>query len=316
MVMITGSVTAFGVTTNREDLSDTVYLIEPSDTPFMNSVPRKSASNVLHEWSTDALDAVNTSNARLEGDALTRGTSVTPTRLVNYCQISSRDATVSGTQLASNPAGIRNMMAHQMMKKSKTLKRDIESILLGNTGQNAGGTTTARRLRSFNAWFGSTTNALRGTGGANSTAATAAATDATAGSLRAFSEILLKEAILGAYNLGGEPTMALVSAKQKQVFSGFTGRAASREMIPAGRVNAQASVYASDFGDILVKPNRTQRDRDVYVVDPSNVAIAYLRPFEVQELGRVGDGITRDIIAEYTLQMGDIKAHAGIFDLS
>jgi hypothetical protein len=315
MTLITGSVTAFGVTTNREDLSDTVYMIEPADTPFMNSVPRKSASNVLHEWSTDALDALNTGNARLEGDALTRGTSVTPTRLANYCQISSRDATVSGTQIASNPAGIRNMMAHQMMKKSKGLKRDMEAILLGNAGQNAGNTTTARRLRSFNAWFDST-NALRSTGGANSTAATAAATDAATTQLRPFSETLMKEAILAAYNNGGEPTMALVSPKQKQVFSGFTGRAASREQVPVGRVNAQASVYASDFGDILVKPNRSMRDRDVYVIDPSNVSVAFLRSFEVQELGRVGDGITRDIIAEYTLQMGNVKAHAGIFDCS
>ena len=143
----------YDVTTNREDLADVVYKIAPADTPFMTSVPRAKATSVLHEWSTQALGNVNTSNARLEGDALTRATSTAPARKQNYCQISSRDATVTGTELAVNPAGIDNMLAHQKSLKSLELRKDMEAILLGNTGQNSGNTTTARTLRSFNAWI-------------------------------------------------------------------------------------------------------------------------------------------------------------------
>src|SRR3546814_5346076 len=74
------------------------------------------------------------------------------------------------------------MMDYQKSLKSVELRKDMEAIMLGNQGQNAGGATTARTLRSFNAWFAG--NALRGTAGADSTAATAAATDGTAGDLR------------------------------------------------------------------------------------------------------------------------------------
>ena len=68
MTKVTNAVATYDVTTNREDLIDQVYRISPSDTPFMAAVPRTKATAVLHEWSLDALAAVNTSNARLEGD--------------------------------------------------------------------------------------------------------------------------------------------------------------------------------------------------------------------------------------------------------
>lgn len=314
MTKVTNAVATYDVTTNREDLSDAVYRISPSDTPFMSAVPRKKASAVLHEWSTDALAAVNTTNARLEGDALSRASSTNPTRRQNYCQISSKDATVTGTQRAVNPAGIDDMMAYQMSKKSLELRKDMEAILLGNTGQTAGNTTTARTLRSFNAWISG--NGSRGAAGADSTAATAAATDGTAGDLRTFTEDLLKDAIKDAYDDGGEPSLILVGSFNKQKFSTFTGRATAREQVSVGTVQGAASLYASDFGDLKVVPNRTQRGRDVFVIDPTKVAVAMLRAFEPQELGRVGDAVTRDLISEYTLQMGHPDAHAGIFDLT
>lgn len=314
MTKVTNAVATYDVTTNREDLSDAVYRIEPADTPFMSAVPRTKATAVLHEWSTQALSAVNTSNARLEGDALSRAASTTPARKQNYCQISSRDATVTGTQRATNPAGISDMMAYQMSLKSLELRKDMEAIMLGNQGQTAGNTTTARTLRSFNAWISG--NGSRGANGADSTAATAAATDGTAGDIRTLDEAMLKDAIKDAFDDGGVPKMALVGTFNKQVISGFTGRSSSREFVDKDMILGAASIYASDFGDIKIVPNRTQRGRDVYLVDPTKVAVSFLRAFEPQELGRSGDAVTRDIISEYTLEMRHPNAHALIADLA
>ena len=315
MAKVTGAVATYDVTTNREDLADAVYRISPADTPFMSAVPRAKATSVLHEWSLDTLDDTNTTNARLEGDALTRVTSSTPSRLQNYCQISSRDATVTGTQRATNPAGIDDMMAFQMSKKSLALRKDMEAILLGNQGQVAGNTTTARQLRSFNAWIDA--NGSRGgTSGLDSTAATAAATDGSAGDLRTFTEDMLKDAIKDAFDDGGEPNLVLVGTFNKQKFSTFTGRATARENVNVGTVQGAAELYASDFGTLKVVPNRTQRGRDAWVIDTSKVAVAFLRSFEPQELGRVGDAVTRDIISEYTLQMRAPKAHSLVADLT
>ena len=314
MTKVTNAVATYDVTTNREDLSDAVYRITPADTPFMVSVPRAKATAVLHEWSTQALAAVNTSNARLEGDALSRSSSTSPARKQNYCQISSKDATVTGTQRAVNPAGIDDMMAYQMSLKGLELRKDMEAILLGNTGQNAGNTTTARVLRSFNAWISG--NGSRGTNGADSTAVTAAATDGTAGDIRTITEDMLKDAIKDAFDDGGNPTMAFVGSFNKQKISFFTGRTTQQQIVDSREILGSASVYASDFGDIKIVPNRTQRGRDVFVVDPTKVAVAFLRAFEPQELGRVGDAVTRDLISEYTLEMRHPDAHALIADLA
>jgi hypothetical protein len=313
MAKVTGALATYDVTTNREDLADTVYRITPADTPFVSAVPRAKATAVLHEWSLDTLDSVSTTNAQLEGADLSRASSTSPARKSNYCQISSRDATVTGTQRATNPAGIDDMMAFQMAKKSLVLRKDIEAILLGNTGQNSGNTTTARTLRSFNAWINA--NGSRGgSAGADSTAATAAATDGTAGDLRTFTETLLKDAILDAYTDGGEPDLVLLGGTNKQLFSGFTGRAVSQLIVAKNVVDGAATMYASDFGDLKVVPSRTMRSRDVYVVDTAKVAVAYLRAFVPQDIAKVGDADTKNIVSEYTLEMRAPDAHALIAD--
>ena len=51
----------------REDLSDVIYNISPTDTPFMSTVGKTKATAVYHEWQKDVLAAVNLSNAAVDG---------------------------------------------------------------------------------------------------------------------------------------------------------------------------------------------------------------------------------------------------------
>ena len=55
----------------REDLSDVIYNIAPTDTPFLSSAAKTKATAVLHEWQTDTLTAASSSNAVIEGDEAT-----------------------------------------------------------------------------------------------------------------------------------------------------------------------------------------------------------------------------------------------------
>jgi hypothetical protein len=314
MTLVTGSVTTYGTTTNREDLANVIYNISPADTPLFSMAAKTKATNVLHEWSTDALANVVTNNAQLEGGESTRAASTTPTRAQNYCQIMKKNATVTGTQRASDPAGIDDMMDYQMAKKGLELRKDIEYALLGPQGQTAGGPTTARTMRGFNAWING--NGSRGAAGADAVSATAAVTDESAAGLRTFDETMLKDAIKDAYDDGGEPTTVLVGTYNKQVASTFTGRSTAREMVKVGTVQGAASIYASDFGDLKIMASRTQRSRDAFVIDPTKVKVASLRNFEPSELAKVGDADTREIYWEGTLEMSNRDAHAGIFDLT
>src|SRR5215831_15527924 len=180
MAVETATFTAYDAVGNREDLSDVIYRIDPTDTPFMTTCEREKATAVNHEWQTQALAAVDTGNAKLEGDdAIT--VAATPTvRLGNLCQISDKVVRVSGTQRAVEHAGRDDELEYQEMLKGLELKRDMESILVGTNQAKAAGTdTTARKTASVLSWIKSNTS--KGSGGSDPSAAdgTGARTDGT-----------------------------------------------------------------------------------------------------------------------------------------
>src|SRR5258705_1791751 len=149
---------------NREDLSDVIFRIAPTDPPFMSAIEREKASAVNHEWQTQALASVDTANAVLEGDDATTDNVTATVRLGNICQISDKVARVTGTQQAVDHAGRDDELAYQEMLKGLELKRDMESILCGtNQAKNAGNTSTARVTASVLSWI--KTNTSKGTAG-------------------------------------------------------------------------------------------------------------------------------------------------------
>ena len=68
---------------NREDLSEDIYRIDPTDTPFMSGVETSKATGVKHEWQTQALAAAVSSNAVLEGDDAVTDAATPTVRLFN-----------------------------------------------------------------------------------------------------------------------------------------------------------------------------------------------------------------------------------------
>lgn len=312
MPQITGSFTTFTAVGNKEDLTDVIHNIDPTDTPFMQAVARAKATAVLHEWQTDGLPSVDTNNARPEGDAVNRTTSTPTVRRQNYCQISSREATVSGTQRASNPAGRGDELDYQLMRQGKALRNDMEAILLSTQGQAVGdGVNVPRRLRGLESWL--STNQSRGAGGAAAVSPTTAPTDGTA---RAFTENFLRDVMKQCWDNGAEPTVLMVGSFNKQVASTFVGRVNSRQEVDSKAILGAASLYASDFGDLKIVPNRRQRGRTAFLLDPRYAKVAYLRPMQTTETGTIGDAETAFILAEYTLEVCNERAHGVIADLT
>lgn len=298
----------------REDLIDTIYNISPTETPFMSSVGKTKATATFHEWQTDNLAAVNTSNAAVEGDDATSATLSPTTRLGNYTQIVQKTVQVSGTLDAVNKAGRKSEKAYQLAKASAELKRDMEAILLSNQARAAGSSSAARKLGSVLSWIKSNTN--KGTGGADPT--TIGQSARTDGTVRAFTEAQLKDVVAKVFDQGGTPKILMVGSGLKQKASTFAGIAGQRYnvtgMKPSTIIGA-ADIYVSDFGNISVVPNRFMRSRDALVLDPEYAALAYLRPFATNELAKTGDSEKTQLLAEFTLEMRNEAAHGGIFDL-
>ena len=298
----------------REDLTDVIYDISPTDTPLLNTLARTKATAVFHEWQTDTLAAATTANAAVEGADATSATLSPTTRLGNYTQIVQKTIQVSNTLEAVNKAGRKSEKAYQLARASSELKRDIETILTSNQARAAGNSSTARKMASVLSWL--KTNTSFGTSGADPV--TIGESTRSDGDVRTFTETLLKDVIKEVYESGGSPKVLLVGAAGKQKVSTFAGIAAQRYMAPADApttIIGAADVYLSDFGSVSVVPDRFMRSRDALILDPEYAAVAYLRPFATNELAKTGDSEKTQIIAELTLEMRNEAAHGIVADL-
>ena len=306
--------TAIGM---REDLSNVIYNIAPTDTPFMNSIGKTSATAVNHEWQTDSLAAVAT-NALVEGAAGSDITVSPTTRLGNLTQISGKTVKISGTLDTVNKAGRKSEKAYQLAKVSSEIKRDMEAALLGNTVKSNGNSSTARVLGGLQTWLNSNYS-----GGTDGVAGSLGTTARVTGTDRAFTSTILNTVIQSTYTAGGAPTLLLVTPAQKVVASTFTGIATRFRDVPAAQqaqIVAAADVYVGDFGVLQIVPDRfipnTDADDVAFLLDPEMAAVAYLRPFQTLELARTGDAETTQLLVEYTLEVRNQAAHGIIADLT
>ena len=299
---------------NREDLSDIIYKIAPTETPFVSGVEKVKATATNHEWQTQDLAPAG-ANEVLEGDDATTD-AVTPTvRLGNIAQISDKVARVSGTQQVVDKAGRDNELSYQMALKGQELKRDMEYILLSNQAKRASGVVgTTRRLASVLSWLGTNTSFGAAPG------ADPATLDGLAvrvdGVQRAFTETLLKPVLQACWNEGGNPDTIMVGGFNKQVFSTFTGRSAPQENATSKKIVNTVEVYEGDFGTLKVVANRFMRARDCLVLEMDKWAIAYLRNMLRIDLARTGDSERKQMLCEYTLEARNEKASGGVFDLT
>ena len=295
----------------REDLSDVIYNISPTDTPFLSSASKTQATAVLHEWQTDSLAAAVTNNAVIEGDEATADAITATTRLSNSCQILDKVVTISGTQEAVDKAGRASEIAYQIAKKAKELKRDLESTLTSNNQEVTGGSGTARQMGALGSWIA--TNDVFGAGGASGSAGNTARTN---GTQRAFTEAQLKSVIKSVWNAGGNPQIIMVGPFNKQKLSGFTGNSTRFDAGADATLYTSVDVYASDFGQTQVIPNRFSRDREAWVLDMDYWGVAFLRDFTMHELAKTGDTEKRQLLVECTLESRNEAASGMIADLT
>lgn len=315
MTLATSAFTTFSAVGNREDLSDKIYRIDPTDTPFYSGIERSKASAVNHEWQTQALAAASNSNFQLEGDDNVTADAATPTvRLGNIAQIQTKIPRVTGTQRVVDSAGRDDEMDYQVMLKGMELKRDVETSFVGtNQAKVTGNATTPRKLASVLSWI--KTNVSQA--GTSPTAADG--TDVrTDGTQRAFTEAQLKSVLQQCWTSGGRPDTIMLGAFNKQVFSTFVGRGTPTQDQATKKITAAADVYESDFGRLKTVPNRFMRSRDCLVLQMDMWASAALpgRNMISFPLAKTGDTDRRQILVEHTLESRNEKASGGVFDLT
>lgn len=314
MAIVTNTFLTFSAKGIREDLSDIIYNIAPTQTPFLSSVGKAKATQTVHEWQTDSLAAAQTNNAALQGDDIsTFDPATATTRLNNNTQILRKSVVISDTLDVVKKAGRASEVAYQVAKKLKELKRDMEATLCNNQQKTAGSSTSAPQLAGLESWI--VTNTSFGTNGVNPAAAdgTGLRTD---GTQRSFTEALFKNVIGGIFDSSGEePDIAMLGRFNKQVASTFVGNATRMNEADTGKLFASVDIYEHDFGTLKIVPNRFQRSRSAFIVNSELWAVAFLRPVKIEDLAKTGDAEKKLIVTEMTLEARNEAGSGGIYDL-
>lgn len=309
----------YSVTTIREDLQEAYTKISPTDTPLQAMASRRTATAKYFEWPVITLAATNASNRELEGEnAPANDAPTNAVRLGNYCQLSDKIAEVTSSAQAAVAASNTQRMELQVKFKMEELKRDMEVMLCNNVAAVAGAAATATVSAGLPTFL--RTNVRRGVGGANGTLSGTTAgfpnAIATDGTLRALTETLFNDVISLCWDAGADPKVVLCgSGNKRKISAAFTGFATRQKTMDDKTLQAAVDVYESDFGTLKIMPSRFVRSRDLFILDPSKVGIAFLQTMKNKPLAETGHSQRRLIWAEYGLQVDTEAAHGIVADI-
>lgn len=324
MTVPTNTDQVYTQTNIREDLINFVYNVDPFRTPFFSMCKKAEAKQTYHEWDVDNLAAAG-ANAAVEGDNPTNIALTATGRMGNYTQISNKTIQLSGTLQSVVAAGGTNKMGYQLAKKAKELKRDLEYNLTNNHASAVGTSSTARYSAGLPAFLatnflsvattpGTAASGHVSIGSVNFGNGTATYTAGTG--LNAVTESNVKTVLVDVYNNSGDsPEYLLVSPKNKQIISTFTGPGTRFIEVDDATLKTKVDVYESDFGDVKLIPDIfLASSASIFGINPNYARIAYLRPFQTIPLAKTGDSDQKMLLVEWTLECGNEHAHCFIAD--
>jgi hypothetical protein len=294
---------------NVDDISNVITNISPSETPILSSAGRGKAIGVMHSWLEDDLRKPML-NAQPEGGALVATPAPTRKLMFNVTQIMEAGYAVTGTQEVVAKHGVKSELGYQMQKAAKELALDHEYALINNGdlvadttiatggGQNPPGVagvlgTGVRKFRGLAHFL--TSNIVNETGAV-------------------LTEDNLNTAIQDAWEAGGNPKRAYMSANNKRAASKFadTGNRSVNFDHKESKLHVAIRYYESDFGVIEMFPHRLFNDNLVLVVDPTYIKLADLRPVHRETIAKTTDSINGVLLGETTLEVRAESAHAKI----
>lgn len=286
----------------REGLTNTVADLFADDCPLMAMAEKIQATNVYHEWQTDALaSAVKT--GVVQGADISYSQPATRTRVGNYTHIRLRNWDVTFTQMAVTVAGVKDQVAREVMKALKALTTDYESIFLNTVAKTAG--TTSHATRAGGLQKSVITNTA--VGSAAKTTATFALTEDVAN--------LVMQKI---WTAGGDPKALFCGGYEKRVISKrFTAKTGFTFTMEQSTRQAIANInkYEGSFGTLDIIPDRFHMKKRVSIITPDQIKIAVLRDIEQYKGAPTASSIKGWCEAEMTLQYGNEKAHGKIKNL-
>lgn len=280
----------------REDLSDLIVNITPSETALFSAMAKVNASGIFHEWQTDTLAAAAT-NEQLEGDDPSFPTLSPTTRLGNYIQRMFKAWFVSNELEAVSKAGRDSEYAYFEQKSMIELARDTEFDMWRNASA-VGASATARALQGVDNSLSTNTS--------------------TSGSSRALSETLYNNMLQTIFDSGGNPNVTFVGGFNKRQISQFAGGTGTSRNIALTdrRLINSIDIYESDFGLQKVILSRHQSSSVAYLLEMAMWRVAVLIATAHKPLPDQGGGPRGMVSHHLTLEYGNEGSSGSISNLT
>ena len=282
----------------KEDVSDIISDITPTDTPFFTMIRSEKVNARTFSWLEDSLAAA-ANNAQVEGADATMATLTDATERTNNTQILHKAFQVSATADAIGTYGRAKETAYQLGKALKEIKRDLERAYIGvDNAKVTGSSSVAREMDSATQQISTSVDA-----GAN-------ATDA-------LTEAKVLELGEDCFNNGSDPSVLMIKPADAQIVSGFAAASGRNREIAQGRnlVNV-IDLYVSPYGEYKVVLNRHQLTTHAFLIDPAMWRSCVLRPFSRTLLASAGDSEKHFVVGEYSLKHMNYAADGMITGLS
>ena len=301
--------TAYDTVGNKEDISDVITNISPTDTPFVSMIGTEKVHNTIYQWQEDELAAASLTNALIQGADAVVSPSVTTYMRQNYTQILGKTLQVAETTDAVARYGRAKETAYQLGKYSKEVKRDLEAIVTSSQASAAGSNTTAANMACYSAMI------FNGTDPMSYAENYASNVIKTGGSSTAMSETNFQTALQQLFILGVDPSMVLIppaEALNLASYASATGRTRYIENsgAEAKRIVNAVDVYVSPWGEVKIALDRFTPSTDHLIFDPTYWKLAVLRPWTRQTLAKTGDSTKMQILGEFGLIHKNWRASA------
>ena len=258
----------------KEDVSDIITDITPTDTPMVSMLKTQKVHNRVYQYQTDSLAAAQ-SNAAIEGADPSMATLTATTMISGNTQILTKAFQISQTSDAVSTYGRAKETAYQLGRALKEIKRDLEFAYVGASNAavagNAGGSPAAREMASADQLIDAATTEAGGTA--------------------ALTEAMLLSVGQKVFNEGGDASVFMIKPADAQIVAGFTGASGRyRNFNDAQKTLTNViDLYVSPYGEYKVVLNRHQMTTHAFLLDPSMWRSAVLRPFSRTLLAKTGD---------------------------
>jgi hypothetical protein len=306
--------TAYDIVGVKEDVSDIITNISPTQAPFLTSIGNEKVTQRVFEWQTDVLRTPQgVSAARIEGADASFATAAYTTMLTNYTQIFSEAIEVSGTLEATSLYGRARESAYQLAKSAAALKRDLETALVGTAQSSTlGSDAAAANMAGVQAQVDSGT--VYHMGASTNLAETGANS--------------LVTALQQVYTNGADPKIILVNPANSLIVAGWataTGRTRFLDNNDEGgrEIVNVIDIYRSPFGQQKVVIDRFCKSTvfplgstagSTIIYDPDYFAKMTLRPWTRETLAKTGDALKMMIVGEFSLKCKAPKGTAVVVD--